>query len=204
MCKRLFSKDISIVKADTEWPIPHMIEIVNWLSMHWRSGGIGCRGWNSYLLFLLTKRIRIFCKLPNAWTPDSPDGPCFSHTSTFFSLIELAPRIPKQTLVSIQQVKKGVPQNPFCTCLALYIGLRQGNSSIPLVTYYFRLHHWPPWIPKEYGDLTNMDPFSCFLRLIPLPALPPCVNQVFRYFGIPEDITSDQQPQFRAQVCMSV
>lgn len=49
--------------------------------------------------------------------------------------------------------------------------------------------------------------FSCSIYLIPLAALPTAFelveimfNQVFRFYGIPEDMVSDRGPQFTSQV----
>lgn len=65
-------------------------------------------------------------------------------------------------------------------------------------------------LPKSQGNsviLVVIDHFSQSIRLIPLPALPSelglakvLFNQVFRYFGLPEDIASDHGPQFVSQV----
>ncbi len=55
--------------------------------------------------------------------------------------------------------------------------------------------------------LTNIDRFSKSCRLIPLPKLPTALetaehlcNQVFRFYGLPEDIVSDRGPQFTSRL----
>ncbi len=61
-------------------------------------------------------------------------------------------------------------------------------------------------LPNSYGHntiLTVVDRFSKACCLIPLPKLPTALetaelmcNEVFRYYGLPEDILSDRGPQF--------
>ncbi|KAI2652427.1 Transposon Tf2-6 polyprotein [Labeo rohita] len=58
--------------------------------------------------------------------------------------------------------------------------------------------------------LVIVDCFSKFCRLIPLKKLPTALetaehlfNHVFRYYGIPEDIVSDREPQFISRVWKS-
>ncbi len=55
--------------------------------------------------------------------------------------------------------------------------------------------------------LTIVDRFSKVCRLIPLPKLPTSLetaellcNQVFRYYGLPNDIVSDRGPQFTSRI----
>ncbi len=55
--------------------------------------------------------------------------------------------------------------------------------------------------------LTVIDRFSKACRLIPLPKLPTALetaehlcNQVFRFYGLPEDIVSDRGPQFTSRL----
>jgi len=65
-------------------------------------------------------------------------------------------------------------------------------------------------LPKSQGHttiLTIVDRFSKACRLIPLPKLPTALetaeilcNQVFRFYGLPEDIVSDRGPQFTSRV----
>lgn len=65
-------------------------------------------------------------------------------------------------------------------------------------------------LPKSQGHttiLTIVDRFSKACRLIPLPKLPTALetaeilcNQVFRLYGLPEDIVSDRGPQFTSRV----
>ncbi|MGL5904955.1 MAG: integrase catalytic domain-containing protein [Cetobacterium sp.] len=68
-------------------------------------------------------------------------------------------------------------------------------------------------LPVSEGNtaiLVVVDRFSKSCRLISLPGLPTAMetaeilfNQVFRYFGIPEDIVSDRGPQFISRVWRS-
>ncbi len=58
--------------------------------------------------------------------------------------------------------------------------------------------------------LTVIDRFSKACRLIPLPKLPTAFetdeilcNNVFRFYGLPEDIVSDRGPQFTSRVWSS-
>ena len=65
-------------------------------------------------------------------------------------------------------------------------------------------------LPESLGFttiLTVVDRFSRGVRFIPFPTIPSAFQtaetlfqQVFRYFGIPEDIVSDRGPQFTSQV----
>ncbi len=65
-------------------------------------------------------------------------------------------------------------------------------------------------LPPSNGNtciLVIVDRFSKSCRLLPLKGLPTAIetaenlfNQVFRYFGIPEDIVSDRGPQFISRV----
>ncbi len=65
-------------------------------------------------------------------------------------------------------------------------------------------------LPNSDGHntiLTVVDRFSKACRLIPLPKLPTALetaellcNQVFRYYGLPEDILSDRGPQFTSRL----
>lgn len=65
-------------------------------------------------------------------------------------------------------------------------------------------------LPNSQGHttiLTIVDRFSKACRLIPLPKLPTALetaellcNQVFRFYGLPEDIVSDWGPQFTSRV----
>ncbi len=65
-------------------------------------------------------------------------------------------------------------------------------------------------LPNSQGNttiLTIVDRFSKACRLIPLPKLPSALetaellcNQVFRYYGLPDDIVSDRGPQFTSRV----
>ncbi len=65
-------------------------------------------------------------------------------------------------------------------------------------------------LPNSQGNttiLTIVDRFSKACRLIPLPKLPTSLetaellcNQVFRYYGLPDDIVSDRGPQFTSRV----
>ncbi len=65
-------------------------------------------------------------------------------------------------------------------------------------------------LPNSDGHntiLTVVDRFSKACRLIPLPKLPMALetaellcNQVFRYYGLPEDILSDRGPQFTSRL----
>ncbi len=65
-------------------------------------------------------------------------------------------------------------------------------------------------LPNSLGNttiLTIVDQFSKACRLIPLPKLPSALetaellcNQVFRYYGLPDDIISDRGPQFTSRV----
>ncbi len=65
-------------------------------------------------------------------------------------------------------------------------------------------------LPPSDGNtciLVIVDRFSKSCRLLPLKGLPTAMetaetlfNQVFRYFGIPEDIVSDRGPQFISRV----
>ncbi len=65
-------------------------------------------------------------------------------------------------------------------------------------------------LPPSGGNtciLIIVDRFSKACKLIPLPGLPTALvtaeslfNQVFRHFGIPEDIVSDRGPQFISRV----
>ncbi len=59
--------------------------------------------------------------------------------------------------------------------------------------------------------LTVIDRFSKACCLIPLPKLPTAfetaealLDQVFRFYGLPDDIVSDRGPQFRSQVWKSI
>uniref|UniRef100_A0AAQ4R4E0 Gypsy retrotransposon integrase-like protein 1 n=1 Tax=Gasterosteus aculeatus aculeatus TaxID=481459 RepID=A0AAQ4R4E0_GASAC len=65
-------------------------------------------------------------------------------------------------------------------------------------------------LPASQGHttiLTIVDRFSKACRLVPLPKLPTALataellcNQVFRFYGLPEDIVSDRGPQFTSRV----
>ncbi len=65
-------------------------------------------------------------------------------------------------------------------------------------------------LPNSQGNttiLTIIDRFSKACRLIPLPKLPTSLetaelmcNQVFRYYGLPDDIVSDRGSQFTSRV----
>lgn len=65
-------------------------------------------------------------------------------------------------------------------------------------------------LPNSQGNttiFTIIDRFSKACRLIPLPKLPTSLetaellcNQVFRFYGLPEDIVSDRGPQFTSRV----
>lgn len=65
-------------------------------------------------------------------------------------------------------------------------------------------------LPKSLGNmviLVIVDRFSLSLGLIPLPTVPTAFetaelvfNQVFRYYGIPEDVVSDSGAQFMGMV----
>ncbi len=65
-------------------------------------------------------------------------------------------------------------------------------------------------LPLSRGSttiLTVIDHFSKACRMIPLPKLPTALetaeslgNHVFRFYGLPEDIVSDQGPQFTSHV----
>lgn len=65
-------------------------------------------------------------------------------------------------------------------------------------------------LPPSLGHttiLTVINRFSKACSLIPIPKLPTAVetaellcNQVFRYYGLPEDIVSDKGPQFTSRV----
>ncbi len=65
---------------------------------------------------------------------------------------------------------------------------------------------------KNYTTiLTVIDRFSKACRLIPLPKLPTAfktaevlLDQVFRLYGLPDDIVSDRGPQFRSRVWNSL
>ncbi len=67
-----------------------------------------------------------------------------------------------------------------------------------------------PRRPNSHGNttiLTIVDRFSKACHLIPLPKLPTSLetaellcNQVFRYYGLPDDIVSDRGPQFTSRV----
>ncbi|KAI2650126.1 Transposon Tf2-6 polyprotein [Labeo rohita] len=68
-------------------------------------------------------------------------------------------------------------------------------------------------LPPSSGQttiLTVIDRFSKACRFIPLPKLPSALetvealcNQVFRFYGLPEDILSDRGPQFTSRVWSS-
>ncbi len=91
------------------------------------------------------------------------------------------------------------------------------TSSRPVTTL---IHARRPWshvaidfitdLPNSQGNttiLTIVDRFSKACRLIPVPKLPTSLetaellcNQVFRYYGLPDDIVSDRGPQFTSRV----
>ncbi len=67
-----------------------------------------------------------------------------------------------------------------------------------------------PKITSVPRGLTVIDRFSKACRLIPLPKLPTAFetaeilcNNVFRFYGLPEDIVSDRGPQFTSRVWSS-
>lgn len=61
-------------------------------------------------------------------------------------------------------------------------------------------------VPQLEGNTTILvvvDRFSCSIKLVALPALPTAMevakiifHHIFRYYGIPDDIVSNQGPQF--------
>ncbi|KAI2644484.1 Transposon Tf2-6 polyprotein [Labeo rohita] len=65
-------------------------------------------------------------------------------------------------------------------------------------------------LPSSQGNtviFTIVDRFSKACRLIPIPKLPSALeaaellcNQVFRFYGLPEDIVSDRGPQFTSRL----
>ncbi|KAL0199986.1 hypothetical protein M9458_003173, partial [Cirrhinus mrigala] len=62
-------------------------------------------------------------------------------------------------------------------------------------------------LQPQHCNLHHIDRFSKACRLIPLPKLPTAwetahalLNQVFRFYGLPEDIVSDRGPQFTSRV----
>lgn len=64
-----------------------------------------------------------------------------------------------------------------------------------------------PESEENTAVLVVVDRFSRGIKLVALPALPSALevaeilfNQVFRYYGIPQDIVSDQDPQFISRV----
>lgn len=94
-----------------------------------------------------------------------------------------------------------------------YLPIRQGMS---------RLRHGQstPTSSRRSSDLPSSDSNTCILvvvdrfskacKLIPLPGLPTAFetaemlfSQIFRHFGIPEDIVSDRGPQFISRVWKS-
>lgn len=69
-----------------------------------------------------------------------------------------------------------------------------------LVTHLHGLHHQPARVTGEHNHL----------RLIPLSSIPSAFttaellfDQMFRYFGIPEEIVGDRGPQFMSLVWSS-
>lgn len=86
----------------------------------------------------------------------------------------------------------------------------QGRLCPYLVTY--ALNFFTDLLESEQKTiiLVITDHFSCSIHLIPLAGLPTAFklaeimfNQVFRFYGIPEDVVSDQDPQFTSQVLHS-
>ncbi len=95
--------------------------------------------------------------------------------------------------------------------------ITQTTSSRPVTTL---THARRPWshvaidfitdLPSSQGNttiLTIVDRFSKACHLIPLPKLPTSLEtaellckQVFRYYGLPDDIVSDRGPQFTSRV----
>lgn len=78
------------------------------------------------------------------------------------------------------------------------------QTSNTLVIHLHRLCHRPPMLTRlHYIVLTIIDRFSKAGRLVPHKGLPTAMEtamqlftHVWRNFGIPEDIISDQGPQF--------
>ena len=66
-------------------------------------------------------------------------------------------------------------------------------------------------LPPSQGNTTVLvvvDQFSKSCHLLPLPGLPTDLQtaealftQVFRHYGVPEDIVSDRGPNFTSRVC---
>ncbi len=115
-----------------------------------------------------------------------------------------------------EQVQRFVQGCQVCACI-------EDSTSLIFWETFTSTNSQRPWshlgidfitdLPPSGGNtciLIIVDRFSKACKLIPLPGLPTALvtaeslfNQVFRHFGIPEDIVSDRGPQFISRVLES-